>query len=161
MAAPSRDRRPVLVAALGAIFVAVLGATVTELGPWYFALRQPAWKPPDALFGPIWTVMFALIALSGAAAWRAAPTAAAREWLLVAFLANGFLNVAWSVLFFRLRRPDWALAEVVLLWLSIVVMIDLARRHSPRAALMLVPYLVWVTLAAALNYEVVRLNAPF
>lgn len=161
MAQASRNRRPIIVAALAAIFVATLGATMTELGPWYFALRQPAWKPPDALFGPIWTVMFALIALSGATAWRAAPDAAAREWLVAAFVANGFLNVAWSLLFFRLKRPDWALAEVVLLWLSIVVMIALARRHAPRAALMLVPYLVWVTLAAALNYEVVRLNGPF
>lgn len=161
MAKASGDRRPILVAALAALFVAALGATMTELGPWYFALRQPAWKPPDALFGPIWTVMFALVALAGASAWRAAPPGAAREWLLAGFATNGFLNVAWSLIFFRLQRPDWALAEVVLLWLSIVVMIALVRRHAPRAALMLLPYLAWVTLAAALNYEVVRMNGPF
>lgn len=161
MAKPTRDRRPILVAALAALLVAALGATMTELGPWYVSLRQPGWKPPDVLFGPIWTVMFALIALSGATAWHAAPRVAAREWLLVAFATNGFLNVAWSLIFFRLRRPDWALAEVALLWLSIVVMIALTRRYSPRAALLLVPYLIWVTLAAALNYEVVRLNGPF
>ena len=80
---------------------------------------------------------------------------------MLVFVANGFLNVAWSLLFFRLQRPDWALAEVGLLWLSIVVMVALTRRNAPRAALMLLPYLAWVTLAAALNYEVVRLNAPF
>jgi translocator protein len=157
----ARDRRPVLVAALAALFVAALGGTMTELGPWYYGLRQPAWKPPDVAFGPIWTVMFALIALSGATAWRAAPDRSAREWLLLAFACNGFLNVLWSLLFFKVKRPDWALLEVALLWLSIVVMIALTRRYAPRAALLLVPYLVWVTLAAALNYEVVRLNGPF
>jgi translocator protein len=134
---------------------------MTELGPWYYGLRQPAWKPPDVAFGPIWTVMFALIALSGATAWRAAPDRSAREWLLLTFACNGFLNVLWSLLFFKVKRPDWALLEVALLWLSIVVMIALTRRYAPRAALLLVPYLVWVSLAAALNYEVVRLNGLF
>lgn len=157
----ARDRRPVLVAALSALFVAALGGTMTELGPWYYGLRQPAWKPPDIAFGPIWTIMFALIALSGATAWRAAPDRGAREWLLLAFASNGFLNVLWSLLFFKLKRPDWALIEVALLWLSIVVMIALTRRYAARAALLLVPYLIWVSLAAALNYEVVRLNGPF
>ena len=158
---PSRDRRPILVAALAALFVAALGGTITELGPWYFGLRQPAWKPPDIAFGPIWTVMFALIALAGAMSWRDAPTRAHREWLIVAFACNGFLNVLWSLLFFKMKRPDWALIEVGLLWLSIILMIALARRHTPRAGLLLLPYLVWVSLAAALNYEVVRLNGPF
>jgi benzodiazapine receptor len=161
MARASGDRRPLLVAALATTFFAVLGTAATDLSEWYFALRQPAWKPPDALFGPIWTTIFILVALAGATAWRAAPTVAARKRLLAAFVVNGVLNVAWSLLFFGFRRPDWALAEVALLWISIVVMIALARRHSPRAALMLAPYLAWVSLAAALNYEVVRLNAPF
>jgi translocator protein len=157
----ARRWQPILVAALAALGVAVLGGLMTELGTWYYGLRQPAWKPPDWLFGPAWTVIFALVAIAGLQAWERAPDRAAREWLLVLFALNAFLNVLWSLLFFRLRRPDWALVEVGLLWLSIVLMIVvLARQHRP-AAWLLAPYLAWVTFAAALNAAVVQLNAPF
>jgi tryptophan-rich sensory protein len=82
-------------------------------------------------------------------------------WLIGAFALNGLLNVLWSLLFFRLRRPDWALFEVGLLWLSIVLLIALAGRHARRAGWLLLPYLVWVSFAAALNIAIVRLNGPF
>lgn len=74
---------------------------------------------------------------------------------------EGALNVLWSVLFFRLQRPDWAFVEVVLLWLSIVALIVGVIRYSRTAAALLVPYLAWVTFAAALNRAIVTLNAPF
>ena len=92
--------------------------------------------------------------------WLRAATARRAQWL-AALGANGALNVFWSWLFFKARRPDWALAEVVLLWLSIVLLIALARRDDTAAALLLVPYLLWVAFAASLNLAVVRLNAPF
>jgi tryptophan-rich sensory protein len=151
----------VLIAALAAIAVAGLGALMTELGPWYAQLRQPSWKPPDWLFGPAWTVIFALTAVAGVLAWEAAPSGGPRHWLAGAFVLNGFLNVLWSLLFFRLRRPDWALIEVVFLWLSIVALIVLGGRQASSAAWLLLPYLAWVTFAAALNLAVVRLNGPF
>jgi tryptophan-rich sensory protein len=152
---------PIVVAALAATTVAMLGGLMTELGTWYYGLRQPAWKPPDWLFGPAWTTIFALTAVAGIQAWRDAPDRRARDWLLALFALNGFLNVFWSLLFFRLRRPDWALIEVGLLWLSIVLLIGVLARWSRPAAWLLAPYLAWVTFAAALNAEVVRLNAPF
>ena len=77
------------------------------------------------------------------------------------FALNGFLNVTWSALFFRLKRPDWALAEVGLLWLSIVVLIVVIARHSKNASVLLAPYLAWVTFAAVLNLAIVQLNGPF
>ncbi|MBI1186166.1 MAG: tryptophan-rich sensory protein [Alphaproteobacteria bacterium] len=158
----SRGRwRPVAIAAGAAAFVAVLGATITDLGPWYQALRTPAWKPPDAAFGMIWTTVFALTAASGVIAWRAAPKGAAREWLIGLFALNGFLNVAWSLLFFRLQRPDWALIEVGFLWASIVALIIATSAHARLAGVLLTPYLVWVSLAAALNFDIVRMNPPF
>lgn len=153
--------KPVAVAAACALLVAVLGGLSTDIGPWYQGLEQPAWKPPDSWFGPAWTLIYALTALAGVQAWRAAPTQAAREWLLAAFAANAFLNVLWSLLFFRLRRPDWALIEVGFLWVSIVVLIVLAGRHAAVARWLLLPYLLWVSFAAALNAAVVRLNGPF
>jgi tryptophan-rich sensory protein len=152
---------PVAVATVAALCVAALGATVTDLGPWYQALEKPGWNPPDALFPIGWTIIYALITVAGITAWRAAPTSAAAEWVIVLFALNGFLNITWSLIFFRLQRPDWAFFEVLLLWLSIAAMIAYCGRFSKPAALLLVPYLAWVSFAASLNWAVVQLNGPF
>jgi translocator protein len=143
------------------MFVAVLGGTITDLGPWYQALRKPEWQPPPLVFPIAWTTIYALTAASAVIAWRRAPRGSEREWLIGMFALNGFLNVLWSLLFFRLHRPDWALAEVAFLWLSVVALIILTAPHARLSAILLVPYLIWVSLAAALNFDVVRLNAPF
>lgn len=153
--------RPVLAAAAAAIFVAVLGGTITDLGPWYQALEKPDWQPPGPAFGVIWTIIYALTAASGVIAWRRASRPPERETLIGLFALNGFLNVLWSLLFFRFHRPDWALVEVVLLWLSIVALMIVCARHSRLSGVLLTPYLIWVSLASVLNYDVVRLNAPF
>lgn len=158
-ASPSR-RRALAVAVAGVTVVALLGGLATEIGPWYRALTKPSFQPPDWLFGPAWTAIFAAVAVAFADAWCAAP-ASQRRRLIVAGLLNGALNVLWSVLFFKLRRPDWALGEVVLLWLSIAALIAIVRPWSRRASLLLCPYLAWVTFAAILNLAVVVLNSPF
>jgi tryptophan-rich sensory protein len=148
-------------AAVAAIAVAGAGGWATELGPWYRALRQPDWKPSDLWFGPVWTLIYTLAATAAVKAWFTCTTRRERTRLVFAFALNGTLNVLWSWLFFRARRPDWALIEVVLLWLSIVLLIVLAARGSAAAAWLLLPYLLWVAFAALLNLSVVRLNAPF
>jgi len=151
----------VAIAALAALGVAALGALATDLGPWYAGLKQPPWKPPDAWFGPAWTAIYAFTAAAVVQAWTHATTRSTRDTVLVTVSLNAVLNLCWSLLFFRLRRPDWALIEVVPLWLSIVLMVFVFGRESRLAALLLVPYLVWVAFAAALNASVVRLNGPF
>ena len=153
--------RPVLIAAASATFVAVLGALMTDLGPWYAQLKQPPWKPPDWAFGPIWTTIFALAAAAGVRGWRRASGRSERDLMLVLFAANGFLNVFWSLLYFRLHRPDWSLLEAPLLWFSVLVLIVVLARYAKSAAWMLVPYLVWVAIAALLNWQTVKLNGPF
>jgi tryptophan-rich sensory protein len=134
---------------------------MTDLGPWYQELNKPSWQPPDWLFGPAWTIIFALAAVAAVAAWRSAPTEADSEWIIILFAANGILNVLWSALFFHFHRPDWALIEVPFLWLSILIPIVVFWRYSKAASALLLPYLAWVTFAAVLNYEIVRLNGPF
>jgi translocator protein len=161
MTLAGRTLRPIVVAVVAALVVASFGATVTDLGPWYQNLIKPSFQPPDWLFGPAWTIIFALSALSAARGWRDAPSREAREWLIALFALNGFSNVLWSLLFFRVKRPDWALIEVALLWLSILVLIIFLRRFSRPASTLLWPYLAWVTFAAVLNWRVVQLNAPF
>jgi len=138
-----------------------LGAALTDLGPWYLALRQPEWKPPDPAFGVIWTTIFTLCAISAWLAWQAASAQALRRRVLVLFAVNALLNVVWSALYFKLQRPDWALVEVVFLWLSILALVVGLWRISARASLLLVPYFVWVSIAAVLNLETVHLNGPF
>ncbi|ANK13994.1 TspO protein [Erythrobacter neustonensis] len=152
---------PVIVASIAALCVAALGATVTDLGPWYQALAKPAWNPPDVVFPMGWTVIYALITVAGITAWRAARTSAEAEWVIALFALNGFLNISWSILFLRFQRPDWAFAEVIVLWLSILAIILYVVRFSRPAAALLLPYLGWVSFAAALNWAVVQLNAPF
>ena len=152
---------PFVLAAIAAVAVAMLGMTVTELGPWYRSLRLPAWTPPDPVFGAAWTLIFALAAVSAATAWRAAESRRAAETLIGLFALNGFLNILWSLLFFRLHRPDWSFAELILLWLSVVLLMIVCGRRSKLSAVLLLPYLAWVTLAGVLNWQVVQLNGPF
>jgi tryptophan-rich sensory protein len=156
-----RRRRPVIAAALAAGAVGALGALSTQLGSWYYQLRKPGWQPPDWLFGPAWTLIFALAALAAVVYWRREGDRDSRLLVLVAFTLNGFLNTLWSLLFFRLHRPDWSLYEVGFLWASILLLMVLLDRASRAAATLLLPYLAWVSFAAFLNWEIVQLNAPF
>lgn len=147
-----------VVAAVGVGLIAA-GAMLTEIGPWYRALKKPAWKPSDALFGPVWTTIFFLMGTSAVLAWEAAD-AGQRGAILAAFGVNAVLNAAWSGIFFKLKRPDLAFFEILLLWLSIVWMIAVAAPVSLVAGLLILPYLAWVSFAAALNLAIVRLNRP-
>jgi tryptophan-rich sensory protein len=156
-----RTWQPVAVAALAAVVVAGLGASATDLGPWYYGLQKPSWQPPDWLFGPAWTLIYALIAMAGVKAWNAARNRRQALGIVGLFALNALLNVGWSELFFHFQRPDWALFEAVAFWLSIVVLIVTAASVSHVAGWLLVPYLAWVTFASVLNLAVVRLNAPF
>jgi translocator protein len=148
-------------AVLWGVLVAGLGAWLTELSPWYYALKKPTWQPPDWLFGPAWTAILALASLAALLAWREAPDRGSRILIIGLFAANGVLNIAWSPLFFMLRRPDWALAEVPFLWLSILAPIVVLAPFALTASWLMVPYLLWVSFAAVLNLTIVRLNRPF
>jgi translocator protein len=151
----------IAVAVLAVVALIGLGSLATELGPWYYELKQPRWKPSDLWFGPVWLMIFTLLAIAGLRAWAVAPEGGARFFLAAVLIANGLLNVAWSFLFFKWRRPDWALLEVVPFWLSIGFLMLVCARHDSWAPWLLLPYLLWVAFAAALNRAVVRLNGPF
>lgn len=148
---------PLAVSALGYAIVSIAGGMLTDIGPWYRALVKPSWQPPDWLFGPVWTTIFILAAVSAALAWRAAGETQ-RRMVVILFVANGILNVGWSLLFFHLKRPLLAGLEVVLLWASIVALIWYVQRFSRPAAWLLAPYLLWVSFATVLNWTIVALN---
>jgi benzodiazapine receptor len=102
-----------------------------------------------------------LAAISAALAWEAAAATGARPAVLAVLVVNSILNIAWSGIFFKMRRPDWALIEVALLWLSILALIVVLGAQSTMAGLLMVPYLAWVSIASFLNYRIVQLNKPF
>jgi translocator protein len=152
---------PVLIAAVAASMIAVVGATMTDIGPWYRSLAQPRWAPPDMAYGIAWTAIYAITALSAVTAWVSLETRRERETLIGLYALNGFLNILWSLVFFRLHRPDWAQIEVIVLWCSVLALMIFTFRRSITAALLLVPYLCWVTFAGYLNMTIVRLNGSF
>ncbi len=124
-------------------------------GPFYAALHKPAWTPPDVVFPPVWTVLYVMIALAGWISWRA-QGCGPLLWLWLLQLA---LNGAWSYLMFGEKQIVSAFVDIGALWLAILAFIVVAWPVRRSAALLFVPYFLWVTLAAALNFEIWRLNA--
>ncbi|MCP2241497.1 TspO/MBR family protein [Lentzea aerocolonigenes] len=137
------------------VVTAVVGSLFSvSAGDEYLGLQRPSWAPPAWLFGPVWTVLYALIALSGWLAWR---NGAGRGELTM-FGVQLVLNALWTPLFFGLGWYALAFAEIVLLWLSIVALAVVFWWRSRTAALLLVPYLAWVSFAGALNVSIAALN---
>jgi translocator protein len=149
---------PLAVASLVAIAVAGIGSMATDTGAWYQQLEQPPLQPPDSVFGPVWTVLYAMIVVSSVIAWRNASTGTERRNVVLLYGLNAVLNLGWTLLFFGARLPLVALIEIVVLWLQIMLLIYYVRRLSGWAAVLLIPYLLWVTFAAYLNLEIVRRN---
>jgi len=132
--------------------------TTPSLHPWYATLRKPPWTPPNWLFGPVWTALYLGMAVAAWLVWRQAGFSPARLPLTL-FALQLVLNVAWSGIFFGLRLPGAAFLEVVLLWLFILSTATAFWPVSRTASWLLVPYLTWVTYAAALNAAIWRMNA--
>ncbi len=146
-----------LAAFFGICFLTASSGAIFKPGEWYEGLAKPWWRPPNWLFPPAWAVLFATIAVSGWMVWRTAGLAGAAGPFAI-YAVQLVLNFAWSALFFGLRRPDLAFAEVMFLWGSILATILNFHPINPLAAWILVPYLCWVTFAAGLNCAMWRLN---
>ena len=129
--------------------------TATSVGSWYQQLRKPSFNPPDWVFGPVWTALYIAMAV---AAWRVWRRQGLQRLPMTLFVGQLVLNLGWSILFFGMRQIGLALIEVVLLFSTIVGTAFAFARADRAAALLLVPYLIWVALAATLNWVIWRLN---
>jgi benzodiazapine receptor len=138
------------------------GLTAGSLNTWYRMLRRPRWTPPDRLFGPVWTILYTLMAVSAWLIRRAATEqpaqAAAAQRALTAWGVQLVLNVTWPAVFFGGRRIGGGLVVMGFLWIAIVASLGLARHVSRPAAGLLLPYLAWTSFAAALNARIWHLN---
>jgi benzodiazapine receptor len=152
---------PIIFAVVWGLVLAIAGAWATDLSEWYKKIQQPSWKPPDWVFGPMWTAIFVCAGISFVKAYNRAPDDEAILLLEILFIVNGLFNLVWSVLYFRMRRPDWALIEAAGLWLSVLAILLAPRAYSPISSWLIAPYLIWVSIAFCLNWTNVKLNAPF
>ena len=142
-----------------ALFIAAVAAVAVAAGQfmpgvWYAGLAKPSWTPPNWLFGPVWSVLYLMIALAGWIVWEPPEARAAGLFWVAQLLLNGI----WSPIMFGWQQIGLALAVIVLLWLVIVAFVATAWRPKPAAAMLLVPYLAWVSYATALNFAIWRLN---
>ena len=149
---------PIFIAITVAVFLGIAGGLLTDIGPWYRSLRKPRLNPPDWLFGPAWTLILGLAAWAAVTAWDAARSPDDQLRVVLLFGTNAVLHFLWSPLFFKLRRPDLALVEVVFLWASLIALVFGLFPISRLAALLVLPYLLWVSFAMWLNWQIVRLN---
>jgi len=124
---------------------------------WFVELNKPSWNPPNWIFGPVWSVLYLMMAVAAWLVWKQSGFAKSRL-ALGWFAFHLLLNILWSVLFFGLQQPGWAAIEIVVLWISIAVSIGLFYRHSKLAAALMVPYVLWVSFATFLNFTIWSLN---
>jgi len=139
------------VSGMGAIF------TSRSVSEWYPVLQKPSWNPPAWVFGPVWTVLYLMMAIAAWMVWRRRGFREGAAALLI-FAFQLALNAAWSPLFFGLRNPLAGLLDIIPLWAAILVTIAAFRKISPLAAALLIPYWLWVSFATALNFMIWRLN---
>ncbi|MGI9470520.1 MAG: TspO/MBR family protein [Rubripirellula sp.] len=131
--------------------------TATGLESWYSELNKPSWNPPNWLFGPVWSLLYLMMAIAAWCVWRSSRWPEHRM-ALTLFAVQLALNSLWSLLFFGMRQPGWAAMEIVLLWIAILATLLAFWKHSKVASGLLVPYLFWVTFATVLNVTIWRLN---
>jgi tryptophan-rich sensory protein len=137
---------------------AALPGSAWPPGDWYESLAKPAWTPPGSAFPIVWTTLYVLMGTAAWLVWRRPKETPGRRVALTAFVVQLALNATWTPVFFGMHAMLAALAVIVVLWLAILATLLAFRRVSLLAAGLLVPYLLWVTLATALNFEIWRLN---
>ena len=146
-----------LIGWIGLTFSAALTGALVSTGGWYAALVKPSWNPPSWVFGPVWTVLYAMMAVAAWLVWREGGWTA-RQRALGLYLLQWAMNALWTPLFFGLQRPGLAFAEITVLALAVLAALIAFWQVKRLAGLLLVPYALWVIFAGALNFAIWRLN---
>jgi tryptophan-rich sensory protein len=155
-----KDIFKLIIAVLIVELVGVVGSffTTSSISSWYPTLIKPALNPPNWVFAPVWTTLYALIGVSVFLIWRHGLRQRRIRIALTIFSAQLILNVIWSIIFFGFQNPLLAFIEIIILWLAIVWTIFAFYKISRLAACLLMPYIIWVSFAAYLNYSIWLLN---
>lgn len=141
---------------LAAVVLVAFAGSFFPPGDWYSSLSKPTWNPPSWIFGPVWSLLYLMMAVAAWLVWESG-----HQLRRLAITWWGFqllLNATWSWLFFGLHRPGWAFAEMLILFVAIAVTFDCFRKVHATAAKLLIPYMAWVSFALVLNFTIWQLN---
>lgn len=130
--------------------------TANEIPGWYVNINKPVFNPPNWIFGPVWTALYILMGIAFFLIWKSPTPAKEKAYLF--FALQLVLNFFWSIIFFRLHAVGFAFAEIIMMWICILLTIVSFYPISKPAAYLLIPYLLWVSFASVLNFSIWRLN---
>ena len=143
---------PLAIGAIGGYF------TFESVKTWYTTLNKPTFNPPNSIFGPVWTSLYIIMGISSYLIWKKRNTVSGYNWALGMYLLQLFLNLMWSFLFFFQRQIGFALVEIAILWLTIIITAFLFYRMDKPAGLLFIPYILWVSFASYLTFSIYILN---
>ncbi|MEO7446434.1 MAG: TspO/MBR family protein [Ferruginibacter sp.] len=143
---------PVAIGAVSGLF------TTEAIGGWYRTIVKPSFNPPNWIFGPVWTLLYILMGIASWLVWKQGKNKDVKP-ALTLYAIQLILNFSWSFIFFYLEQPGWAFAEIIVLWVMILLTIFAFSKHSKTAAWLMVPYISWVSFASLLNFSIWHLNA--
>lgn len=132
--------------------------TSSAVKGWYSLVEKPSFNPPNWIFAPVWTVLYIMMGVAFYLVWIKVELYKIRTKAIIFYFIQLVLNFCWSIIFFYAARPGWAFAEIILLWIMIAATIYKFSNISKPAAWLLVPYILWVSFAAVLNFAIWRLN---
>ncbi len=148
---------PALIGWIALTYCAAATGMFVSTGGWYAALVKPAWNPPGWLFGPVWTLLYTMMAVAAWLVWQKGGWKAQKR-ALVLYLVQWALNALWTPLFFGLHQPGWAFAEILVLDLAVLATLLAFWPVRRAAALLLLPYAAWIAFATVLNFTIWQLN---
>jgi translocator protein len=143
---------PVLIGAISGFF------TSSGVNGWYALANKPWFNPPNWIFAPVWSMLYVLMGFAFFLVWKADAPKDIKQTAIILFVVQLVLNFFWSIIFFKFQQPGWAFAEIILMWLMILLTILWFGKINAAAAWLLVPYICWVSFASVLNYSIWRLN---
>ncbi len=143
---------PLLIGAISGFF------TSEAVNSWYLTVQKPSFNPPNWIFAPVWTTLYILMGIAFYLIWKSEENTKVKRQAMLFYGIQLGLNFLWSILFFYLQQPGWALVEILFMWGMILLTILWFRKISPTAAWLLVPYICWVSFAIILNYSIWKLN---
>ena len=149
----------IIIAIIGALIIGGLSGflTVDAIQNYYLTLKKPSWNPPNGIFGPVWTVLYIMMGVAFALIWNQQDTAVRTQAMLL-FGIQITLNFFWSLIFFRWQSPVWALVEILVMLVFIVLTVLAFQKLNKTAAYLMLPYLCWVSFASFLNFTIWKLN---
>lgn len=143
---------PLLVGGISGFF------TASSVGGWYQTINKPSWNPPNWIFGPVWTTLYVMMGIALFLVWKQQGSSSQKNTAIILFAVQLAFNFCWSLIFFKWHQPGWALAEIIVMWLLILLTIFAFAKVNTVAAWLLVPYISWVSFATLLNYTIWKLN---